>query len=181
MGMGNTVRRAVRFGSNAESARRKRSRYTRNDDGASIARTSCCGEWCRRDESNGLRVGQKNRIVYVFCCGADYILNVVPARAATYNPRTQSLRRSLDTEPHRKIPRFGSRPSPGRPRASGVVLQLICPTSGRAKLLSTPCRKNICLFRNSDLPYSRFRSAPREGRLAIAADVVRNVVDGSVS
>ncbi len=123
--------------------------------------------------------GKKNRIVYAFCCGADYILNVVPARAATYNPRTQLLRRSLDTEPHRKIPRFGSRPSPGRPRASGVVLQLICPTSGRAKLLSTPCRKNICLFRNSDLPYSR--SAPREGRLAIAADVVRNVVDGSVS
>jgi len=34
---------------------------------------------------------------------------------------------------------------------------------GRAKLLSTPARKNIHLFRNSDLPYSRVRSAPAQG------------------
>ena len=54
-------------------------------------------------------------------------------------------------------------PSPDDRGASGVVLQLICPTGAGAKLLSIPCRKNIQLFRISDLPYSRVRSALARG------------------
>jgi hypothetical protein len=58
---------------------------------------------------------------------------------------------------------------------------LICPTGAVAEFMSILDRKNIPLFRNSDLPYHPPRSAPHKGRLAIAADVARNVVDGSVS
>jgi hypothetical protein len=31
--------------------------------------------------------GKKTRVIYAFCCGADSILSVVPAKAGTHNPR----------------------------------------------------------------------------------------------
>lgn len=66
-------------------------------------------------------------------------------------------------------------------REHAIKPTLICPTGARTKPLSTPARKNIFLFRNSDLPYSPSRSAPRKGRIAIATDVARNAVDGLVA
>jgi hypothetical protein len=48
------------------------------------------------------------------------------------------------------------------------------------KILSTTSRKNIPIFRNSDLAYGLPVPHPHKGRLAIAADVARNVVDGSM-
>jgi len=78
----------------------------------------------RRHATRSDETGQKNRVLYTFCCGADYILNVVPAKAGTYNPRTQLLRRSLDIGSFERFRGVG----PGLRRdhrgASGVVLQL---------------------------------------------------------
>jgi hypothetical protein len=65
--------------------------------------------------------------------------------------------------------------------ASGASLQLICPTGARCKMLSTALRKNIPIFRNSDSAYYLRRSAPSKGRIAIAVDVGRNVVDGQIA
>src|SRR5579883_2964750 len=120
MGMGNTVRHPVRFGSNAESARRKPSRYTRNDDGASVARTSLL--WgvggCR------LRAGR---------------------------PRCKWCRPATD------LPDEAGQNSCQPPPAKIFIFSeiLIC----RIVAFVPPLHK---------------------GRLAIAADVARNVVDGSV-
>jgi len=56
-----------------------------------------------------------------------------------------------------------SRPSPARRRWTWRRRATDLPDRRQGRTPVNPCRKNIQLFRNSDLPYSRFRSAPEQG------------------